>query len=204
MVQQRTTKLKSVRFILKSTILYASFSAAFSLVGIFPIFGDFLPKPYIIGNPLEVSGISIEHVVGHIVFGLIVGIGTLNTRYFVLAGIFPIALDSDHLVQFLNLEAIPRMGHSVTFGLISMTLMMFLLGKRDFRLGAISLAAVFSHVSFDILIGGTTAFPLFIPFQNDMITLQGYDWIFSLLVAITIVGSATMLTKKAQMAKQTT
>jgi hypothetical protein len=184
--------------------LYASFSAAFSVIGLFPIFGDFLPKPYVIGNPLEVSGISVEHVIGHIVFGLIVGIGTLSMRYFVLAGIFPIALDSDHLIQFLNLEAIPRMGHSITFGLISVFLMMFLLGKRDFRLGSISFAAVFSHVSFDILLGGTNSFPLFIPFQNEMITLQEYDWLFFLLVAITIVGVTTLLTKKAQITKQTT
>lgn len=196
--------MESARFIFKSSILYASFSAAFSVIGLFPIFGDFLPKPYVIGNPLEVSGISVEHVIGHIVFGLIVGIGTLSMRYFVLAGIFPIALDSDHLIQFLNLEAIPRMGHSITFGLISVFLMMFLLGKRDFRLGSISFAAVFSHVSFDILLGGTNSFPLFIPFQNEMITLQEYDWLFFLLVAITIVGVTTLLTKKAQITKQTT
>jgi hypothetical protein len=195
-VDQRTVELESARFILKSSVLYASFSAAFSVIGIFPIFEEFLPKPYVIGNPLEVSGISIEHVVGHVIFGLIVGTITLKMRYFALAGIFPIALDADHLIQFLNLEAIPRMGHSILFGLISIPPMLYFLGKKDYILGAISFTAVLTHISFDVLLGGTTSFPLLIPFQNKMITLQGYDWIISLILAVVIVGLITMLTKK--------
>jgi hypothetical protein len=193
--------LESARFILKSSVLYAGFSAAFSIIGLFPIFGEFLPKPYIIGNPLEVSGISTEHLVGHIIFGLIVGAAALRTKYFVLAGIFPIALDADHLIQFLNLEAVPRMGHSVAFGLISAPLMMYFLGKRDYILGAISFTAVLSHVSFDVLLGGTTSFPLYIPFQNKLITFQGYDWVFFLVLAIAMVGITSLLTKKALLAK---
>ena len=192
----KSNQLESAKFIIKSSALYASFSAAFSVIGIFPIFEEFLPKPYVIGNPLEVSGISIEHVVGHIIFGLIVGAATLKTRYFALAGIFPIALDADHLIQFLNIEAIPRLGHSFAFWLISVPLMLYFLGKRDYILGAVSFTAVLAHVSFDILIGGTSSFPLFIPLQNEMITLQGYDWVFSLVAAIVIVGMITLLTKR--------
>jgi len=187
--------LKPLRFILKSIIFYASFSAAFSLLGIFPILEQFLPKSYLIGSPLEVSGISIEHLIGHVVFGMMVGVTSMRIRYVAIAGIFPIALDADHLIQFLNLESIPRMGHSILFGFISIPLMMFFAGKKDYMLGAISFSAVLAHVSFDILRDGTTSFPLFIPIINKMITFQGYDWIVFLLVAIAIVGITRIITK---------
>ena len=187
--------MKSFRFILKSIIIYASLSAAFSILGLFPIFEQFLPKPYLIGNPLEVSGISVEHVVGHVIFGMIVGLASMRVRYVAIAGLFPIALDADHLIQFLNLEAIPRMSHSILFGLVSIPLMMLFVGKKDYLLAAVSFSAVLAHVSFDILLGGTTSFPLLIPVINKMVSFQGYDWITFLLIAIAIVGIARIITK---------
>lgn len=190
----KPSKLKSLRFILKSIILYASLSAAFSILGLFPI-EQFLPKSYLIGNPLEVSGISIEHVVGHVVFGMIVGLASMRIRYVAIAGLFPIALDADHLIQFLNMDAIPRMAHSVLFGLISIPLMMLFVGKKDYLLGAVSFSAVLAHVSFDILLGGPTSFPLFIPIVNKMVSFQGHDWITFLLIAIAIVGITRTITK---------
>jgi hypothetical protein len=144
---------------------------------------------------LEVSGISIEHIVGHVVFGMIMGIASMRIRYVAIAALFPIALDADHLIQFLNLEAIPRMAHSILFGLISIPLMMFFVGKKDYLLGAVSFSAVLAHVSFDILLGGTTSFPLFIPIINKMTSFQGYDWIAFLLIAIAIVGITRVITK---------
>ncbi|MBI5698147.1 MAG: hypothetical protein HZC29_06665, partial [Thaumarchaeota archaeon] len=154
-----------LKFILVSSGLYAALSAAFSVIGLFPIFGDVLPKAYIIGNPLEVSGISVEHVVGHVVFGLIVGVASLSVRYVILAGLFPIALDADHLIQFLNLEAVPRLGHSFAYAIISIPVMMYFLGKKDYRLGAISMASVLAHISFDVLLSGKdgSSFPILIP-----------------------------------------
>jgi hypothetical protein len=187
--------LKSFRFILKSIVLYASLSAAFSILGLFPILEQFLPKPYLIGNPLEVSGISIEHVVGHVIFGMIVGLAGMRIRYVAIAGLFPIALDADHLIQFLNVDAVPRMSHSILFGLISVPLMMLFVGKKDYLLGAVSFSAVLAHISFDILLGGTTSFPLLIPVINKMVSFQGYDWITFLLIAIAIVGIARIITK---------
>jgi hypothetical protein len=157
-----------------------------------------MPKPYVIGNPLEVSGISTEHVVGHIVFGLIVGLASLSIRYMILAGLFPIALDADHLIQFLNLEAIPRMGHSFIFAIIAIPAMMYFLGKKDYRLGAISIASVLTHVSFDVLLSGSigSSFPLLIPFSSKTSFLIGYDWILFLVSAVIIVLAGTFFAKK--------
>ena len=152
-----------------------------------------------IGNPLEVSGISLEHVIGHIVFGLIVGFVSLSIRYIVIAGLFPIALDADHLIQFLNLAAIPRLGHSFLFGIVSLPIMMYLLGKKDYLLGAISFAAVLTHISFDILLSGKdgSPFPLLIPFSGKTTWLIGIDWIMFLIAAIIVVGTGTFFAKKS-------
>lgn len=195
--------MNQLKFVLKSSGLYAALSMAFSIIGLFSIFGDALPKAYLIGNPLEVSGISAEHVVGHIVFGLIVGLASLSVRYVILAGLFPIALDADHLIQFLNLEAVPRMSHSFAYAVISIPIMMYFLGKKDYRLGAISLASVFSHVSFDVLLSSKigTTFPLLLPFSNEMIMLIDYDWIFFLISAIIVVAAGTFLAKKPHIDK---
>lgn len=186
-----------LKFILKSSGIYAGLATAFSLIGIFPIFGEYLPKSYLIGNPLVVSGISIEHVVGHVVFGLIVGFVTLSIRYILVAGLFPIALDSDHLVQFLNIDAVPRLGHSFLFGIISVPIMMYAIGKKDYRLGAISMASVLTHISFDILLSGKSGsqFPILIPVSNKMLMLIGQDWIFFLLAALIICATGTFFAK---------
>lgn len=137
----------------------------------------------------------MQHIVGHVVFGLMMGVASMRIRYVAIAGLFPIALDADHLIQFLNLDAVPRMAHSILFGVISIPLMMFFAGKKDYLLGAVCFSAVLAHVSFDILLGGTTSFPLFIPVINKMITFQGYDWIPFLLAAVAIVGVARIMTK---------
>lgn len=151
-----------------------------------------------IGNPLVASGISIEHVAGHIIFGLIAGLASLSIRYAIIAGLFPIALDADHLIQFLNLETIPRLGHSFVFAVISVPIMMYFLGKKDYRLGAISLAAVLIHVSFDVLLSGQvgTKFPLLIPFSGKTVFLIGYDWVFFLASAVIVIATGTFFAKR--------
>lgn len=186
--------MKQLKFILKSSFLYAALSAAFSTIGLIPFF-EFLPPRYVIGNPLEVSGVSPEHIIGHISFGLIAGLATLKLRYIAVAGLFPIALDADHLIQFLNMEAVPRLGHSAMFGLLVAPTMMTLTGKRDLVIGAVSFSAVLSHISFDVLLEGGSKFPFLIPFQNNMVPIQGADWIVFLAAAVVIVGTASLLTK---------
>ncbi|HXG13743.1 MAG TPA: hypothetical protein VNK25_01265 [Candidatus Nitrosotenuis sp.] len=190
--------MEQLKFILKSSFLYASLSVAFSTIGLAPFFGEILPQRYVIGNPLEVSGISPEHVIGHISFGLIAGLATLKLRYIVVAGLLPIALDADHLIQFLNLEAVPRLGHSVAFGLLAAPTMIALTGKKDLMLGAVSFSAVLSHISFDVLLESGSKFPFLIPFQNNMVPIQGADWIVFLAAAVAIIGTVSLLTKKAQ------
>ena len=180
-------------FIVKTSTLYGILAAVFSLVGLF------LSSAYLVGNPLEVSGISVEHVTGHIVLGLMIGLVTFRLKYFLIGGIFSIILDTDHLIQFLGIEVVPRMAHSISFGLIAIFVMMIIFGKRDYILGAISFAAVLSHISFDILLSGTSEFPFFTPFTSEVTIFQGYDWILMEIVAVMLVGISVLISKRKKM-----
>ena len=152
--------LPSFSFIIRTSVVYGVLAFSFSIIGLF------LPEGYIPGNPIEASGLSVEHVLGHVIWGLVVGVFSFRFRYFVLAGLFAIILDSDHLIQFLGIEMISRMAHSITFGIIAAVVMMIIFGKKDILLGTIAFSAIFSHISYDILLSGSTNFPLLAPFMG--------------------------------------
>ena len=177
----------NIFFILKTCSVYGAIAFGFSMIGLI------LPNAFLVGNPLEVSGVSFEHVFGHIMWGLVAGIVSISFRYAALSGLFPIILDFDHLLQFLGIEMIPRMAHSITFGLIAFVVMIIIFDKKDLRLGAIAIAAVFSHMSFDIFLVGRTEFPIFVPFTSKNIIFSGYDWILFEFLSMTIIFVATII-----------
>jgi hypothetical protein len=179
--------LSSIFFIGKTSIVYGAIAFGFSFIGLI------LPNTFLVGNPLEVSGVSFEHIFGHIMWGLVAGIVSFSFRYAILSGLFPIILDFDHWIQFLGIEMIPRMAHSITFGLIAVGVMMIIFDRKDLRLGAIAIAAVFSHISFDIFLGGRTEFPIFAPFISENITFSGVDWIFFEFLSIAIIFVASII-----------
>jgi hypothetical protein len=172
--------------------VYGVLSLGFSTMGLI------LPDSFLIGSPLEVSGLSFEHISGHIIFGIFAGIATFSFRYAILCGVLTIVLDFDHWLQFLNLEMIPRMAHSIPFGIIAFTILLVIFGKKDLRIPAIALGAVFSHISFDIFHTGTSKFPLFVPFTTQMFTLSGFDWILIEMLAFGIIATMTVIARKKQ------
>jgi hypothetical protein len=187
--------LSSIFFITKTSVIYGGIAFGFSMLGLF------LPNTFLVGNPLEVSGVTPEHIIGHVMWGLAAGIASFSLRYVIISGLFPIILDFDHWIQFFGIEMIPRMAHSITFGIIAMSVMMIIFGKRDLRLGAIAIAAVFSHMSFDIFLGGSTEFPLLVPFVSQSITFSGADWIFFEFLAIVIIFVASIVFFRKQKIK---
>ena len=187
--------LSNIFFITKTSLVYGSIAFGFSILGII------LPDTFLVGNPLEVSGVSPEHIIGHFMWGLAIGIASFSFRYAILSGIFPIILDFDHWIQFFGIEMIPRMAHSIAFGFIAIAVMMILFGRKDLRLGAIAIAAVFSHMSFDIFLSGTTEFPIFVPFISQSITFSGADWIFFEVLAIVIIFVMSVIFLRKQKIK---
>ena len=180
----------SIYFITKAALIYGGIALAFSMLG------TVLPDAYVIGNPLYHNTTTPEHVIRHIVWGLIPGLAFLSLRYIILAGLFPIILDADHLLQFLEIEMVPRMAHSLPFILIAIVVMMLLFGKKDIRLIAVSVAAVFCHMSFDIILNGSTEFPVLAPFSGEFFTFSGIDWIIFEVIAAAVILTASVIVKK--------
>ena len=178
---------KFPKYFLKTNMVYGLLAIAFSLIGIL------LPSVIPLNSPI--SSATIEHIVGHIIWGMMVGILSFSLRGAILAGSFAVILDADHLIQFLEIEAIPRMAHSVPFAILSFAALPLIFGKKKLLIGAIGAAAVFSHISFDTIIG-TGDFPLFVPFYNNTIIFANwYGMLFQLLAACIILFTWFIQTK---------
>ena len=186
-----------IKFVIKSCAIFSILSFGFSLTGF--LFPD---DSSIIGDPLIVSNPSLEHILGHVFFGMIAGVLSLRLKYVFLIGAFALLLDADHLLQFFNVEMISRMVHSVPFAIIIAVIMLYVFGKKDYRLAAISFSAIISHIAFDVWFAGqiypgsTSGFPLFSPFTVEIIRFQGLDWLYLEILAIVIVGIIAILHRK--------
>ena len=190
----------SIKFILKNSIVFALVSFVFSMIGAFFPESEFT---VVIGNPLVVSGVTIEHVMGHVFWGAVIGLATLSIRYIVLGGSFAILLDADHLLQFLDIELVSRMSHSIPFAFIALIVFAAIYRGKDIRICVVAFAAVLSHLAFDVFLAdiafeSSTAFPLFSPFTFETVSLQGLDWLGIQIIGVSIVAVTSYLFKRKQ------
>jgi len=189
-----------IKFILKNSIIFGLVSLGFSAIGgLFPE----SEHTFVIGNPLVVSGITIEHVMGHVFWGAVVGLATLSVRYIILGGSFAILLDADHLLQFLDIELVSRMSHSIPFTIIVTIVFFLILRGKDLRICAVAFAAVLSHLAFDIFLAdiafnSSTAFPLFSPFILENTEFGGLDWLGIQIIGVSIVAIVSYLVKRKE------
>ena len=188
---------QQIKFFIKSCAIFSVLSFGFSLTGF--LFPD---DTSIIGDPLIVSNPTLLHILGHIFFGMIAGAISLSLRYIFLSGALALLVDADHLLQFFNVEMIGRMVHSLPFAIIIAVIMLYVFGKKDYRLAAISFSAIISHIAFDtwlagqIYPGSTSGFPLLSPFTVEIFRFQGLDWLYLEILAIAIVGIISILNRK--------
>ena len=187
-----------IKFILKNSIIFALVSFAFSMIGAFFPESEFT---VVIGNPLVVSSVTYEHVLGHVFWGAIIGLGTLSIRYIILGGSFAIFLDSDHLLQFLDIELVSRMSHSIPFAILVSIVFFIILRGKDIRICAVAFAAVLSHLAFDIFLvdvsfGSGTKFPLFSPFTFETVPFQGLDWLGIQVIGVALVAITSYFYKR--------
>lgn len=176
--------------------MYGLLALLFSIIGLF-LDTSITQMP---SDPF--SSVSVDHVLGHVIWGMVVAIPTLGIRYIVASGLFAIILDFDHIIQFFGFDMISRMGHSIPFAVLSVVSMMIIFGRRDYLLGAISFAAVLSHISFDTFLN-SGKFPMFIPFNSNLVLFQQNEWMLILLSAITVVFSIKIIVvRKDQLEKK--
>ena len=189
-----------IKFILKNSIIFAFVSFAFSMIGAFFPESEFT---VVIGNPLVVSAVTYEHVLGHVFWGAVIGLGTLSIRYIILGGSFAIFLDSDHLLQFLDIELVSRMSHSIPFAVIASIVFFLIFRGKDIRICAVAFAAVLSHVAFDVFLvdmaySSDSKFPLFSPFTFETVSFQGLDWLWIQIIGVTIVAITSYFYKRKE------
>ena len=188
---------EQIKFFIKACIIFSILSFGFSLTGF--LFPD---DSYIIGNPFIVSSPTLEHIFGHVAFGIIAGAISLSLRYVFLSGALALLVDADHLMQFLDVEMISRMVHSLPFAIIIAVIMLYVFGKKDYRLAAISFSAIISHIAFDTFLvgqihpGSTGGFPLFSPLTLEIFQFQGLDWLYLEILAVVIIGIIAVLDRK--------
>lgn len=186
-----------LKFILKMSLIFMFLSFSFSIIGsLFPESSH----TYIVGNPFEHNSVTLEHISGHIFWGGLVGLCTFSIRYVVLGGSFAILLDADHLLQFLDIELVARMSHSIPFAIIVSVILYLILSKKDFILPTIAFSAILSHIAFDIFIADmanmSTSFPIFSPIILDSFNFDGIVWLYIEIIAVVIVLIAKVIDKK--------
>ena len=156
-------------FIAKASILFCLLSAGFSLIGI--LLAEKGPQP----SPL--TALSIQEIGGHLVWGLVAGAVTLGLRYVILSGLFAVLIDSDHLIALTHVDAISRMSHSITFGIIA-AVILILVFRKNYLLGAIAFSGMLAHLSYDTFAGQDGKFPIFAPWYNHQISFAHIDWLY--------------------------
>jgi hypothetical protein len=107
------------------------------------------------------------------------------------------------LLQFLDIELVSRMSHSIPFAIIVTIIFFLVLRGKDLRICAVAFAAVLSHIAFDVFLadvafGTSTKFPLFSPFILEGVKFQGLDWLGIEIIGVTIVAVASYLFKRKE------
>ena len=111
-----------IKYFFKTNFVYGLCAILFSLIGIL--------SPIATEQNSPLSSATIEHIFGHIIWGMMVGILSFSIRTMFLSGSFALILDSDHIINFFGIDAISRMGHSIPFAILIFFIMIIIFGKR--------------------------------------------------------------------------
>ena len=141
----------------------------------------------------------LPEIGGHLFFGFAAGLASYTPGLILLCTAESLLIDFDHLPPMLSLAVQERLSHSVFFIVASALILMLLLsrrGKRGVQIFGVAVAAVLSHLSFDI-VAGYGVFPLFFPVSSVNVTLSGYSWIPIELGAIALNLSIFLWSRRA-------
>ena len=82
-----------------------------------------------INNIRGVGSLSPQEIGGHFLFGYVVGLPTRNLRMCVLTGLMALTIDADHLLNAAGFDIQSRMGHSVSFAILSSVIIGFIVSQ---------------------------------------------------------------------------
>lgn len=172
---------------LRSPILWVvALSSVYTLIAFgWSAMGFLSPTSLVHLHEYSATGLTQE-VGGHIIFGVVAALLTLDPALVLLCGAESILIDSDHLLAFLNFPVEPRLAHSISFALVApLVLSRLTRGGRRLNRGVflVSLSAIAAHLSYDVL-AGNGMFPLLAPFSIAFTTLPYWTWIPLEVVAV--------------------
>jgi hypothetical protein len=76
-----------------------------------------------------VGSLSPQEIGGHFLFGYVVALPTRNLKMCVLTGLMALTIDADHLLNAAGFDIQSRMGHSVSFAILSSVLIGFIVSQ---------------------------------------------------------------------------
>jgi hypothetical protein len=99
--------------------VFGSLAFLYSLLGFF--------NNEMTNNTFDALGsLTPQEIAGHFLFGYIVALPTRNLKLGMLAGLMALTIDADHLLNVAGFDIQSRMGHSVSFAVLSSFLMGFI------------------------------------------------------------------------------
>lgn len=163
--------LPSLRWLVLLGSIYGLTAVVWSLAGFFS------PVTPLGLHEYSLSAFVIE-VGGHMVWGFVAALATLDPALILLVVGESVLIDSDHILSIAGLPVEPRLAHSFTFALFVAFALAYV-GRRGATLDRgifwATLGAIAGHFSYDIF-AGYGLFPMFAPFYNSFIPLPFYAW----------------------------
>ncbi len=172
------------REVAKLSIAFGTIAFLWSLFG---FFAPIAPAAYAAPEYLYSSFLPIE-IAGHISFGIVAALPSLNLEIVLFCGASAILIDADHILAATGLPVLGRLAHSIPFIIIS-AVVLALVSRRSRNpdmVYAATIAAILSHFSFDAL-AGDGAFPLLSPINFQVFVFQEISWLPFELMAMAII-----------------
>ena len=173
---ERTRPLTLLRNFLTLSVVFAAVTFLWSLIG-------FLGPANAAPTEFPYSSVLLVEIAGHILFGLLAAIPSLDRGTVLLCGANAVLIDADHLLSAAGLPVLSRLAHSLIFILVAASILA-LFSKRSGRsdlVFASVVSSVLAHFSFDAFAGDGT-FPLLVPLSFQFYEVPWASWIpFELL-----------------------
>ncbi len=159
------------------------------------LFGLLSPTTPLHYKEYSLPVLAVE-VGGHLSFGFLAGVFTFKSFLALVCTGESLVIDADHLLAALNFPVLPRLAHSVIFAIFTGATISYLIRRErgpDFRFLIVTIAGVFSHLSYDVL-AGSGQFPILAPFLLQSFTFPYPSWILLEVAACLVnLGVATRL-----------